>query len=192
MTTLALPVVDAGLWNRGFWYNSSTDRHEGIDYGWYTADPAGSQRVFAAAAGKVVSVSSDGSYNGGWGNRVVIEHAGGSKTGYNHLITGGIKVWVGKSVGRGELIAMMGSTGDSQGRHLHFELYLPNGDRVDAKPYFTKDLPGTTAALESNERIVVSGGVCQRSNRGDYHGVCRSRQGCSQRGCWTFQGICQG
>jgi len=158
VTKLALPVIDAGLWNRGFWYNSQNDRHEGIDYGWYNADPAGSQRVFAAAAGKVVSVNDGGGYNGGWGNRVVIEHAGGSRTGYNHLATGQIKVWVGKTVGKGELIAMMGNTGDSQGTHLHFEFYMPNGDRVDPKPYFTKDMPGSGTDLEANERQVVSGG----------------------------------
>jgi len=86
MTTLSTPVISDDLRGRGYHYNSPNDRHEGIDYGWYYADPEGSRRVFAAAAGTVVSVAASGSYNGGWGNRIVVEHAPGVRTSYSHLL----------------------------------------------------------------------------------------------------------
>lgn len=89
--------------------------HEGIDIG------AGyGCNVVAAAGGTVISAG----WEGGYGNAVTISHGGGLVTHYAHLSS--IKVSSGQTVERGELIGLVGSTGNSQGPHLHFEV-LVNG-----------------------------------------------------------------
>ena len=135
---LSLPVGNAGQRNRGF-----TSTHAGIDYGWYNADPTNSQRTYAAAPGKVLQVINTSGWGDGWGSRVVIEHAPGVLTTYNHYWVNGIKVRPGQLVSTKTYLGQMGSTGKSDGVHLHFELYI-NGARVDPAPYFSKDLPGTS------------------------------------------------
>ena len=93
--------------------------HDGTDFG----IPCGT-RVRAAAGGTVV----DTYYNGGYGNRVIINH--GMKRGknivttYNHLSRD--TVHPGEKVKRGETIAYSGTTGYSTGCHLHF-MVLANG-----------------------------------------------------------------
>lgn len=140
MTKLILPVKSAGQKNRGF-----GNGHDGIDYGWYNADPTNTQKVYAAAAGKVVYLYNGGGWGNGWGSRVIIEHASGVRTAYNHFWANGIKLALGQIVKAGQYIGMMGNTGDSDGTHLHFELYI-NGARVNPEPYYTKDLPGTSVS----------------------------------------------
>lgn len=81
--------------------------------------------VKAAAAGTVTFA---GWHAYGGGNRVVVEHANGLETTYNHLSA--MDVRVGQSVERGEAIARVGSTGASTGCHLHFEV-LVDGKNVD-------------------------------------------------------------
>jgi len=71
-------------------------------------------------------------WNGGYGNRIIINHGNGFKTTYNHLES--IEVEVGQSVDRGQDIAVMGNTGRSTGRHLHFEI-IRNGGFVDPMDY---------------------------------------------------------
>lgn len=115
--------------------------HKGQDTGWGSGD-----RVVAAAPGTVVEVYKGGGYNGGFGNRIVLEHAPGVYTTYNHLLTGSILLRGGATVARGQEIARMGSTGLSTAKHLHFELELGGRGpayRVDPAPYFSRDLPGT-------------------------------------------------
>ena len=149
MTTLSSPAPWG--WKSRGWVSGS---HRGIDYGWYNADPAGSRRVVAAAGGRVVEVYSGGGYNQGWGNRVVIEHAPGVRTTYNHLSS--IAVSVGQEVATGAAVGVMGQTGEVTGISLHFELYL-SGNRVDPAPYFTRHLPGTAPAEPTNPRDRVAG-----------------------------------
>ena len=153
MTKLSLPVGKAGQRNRG-WITGS-GRHSGIDYGWYNADPTNSKRIYAAAPGTVIKVTNTSGWGMGWGSRVVIEHASGVRTTYSHFWKNGIKVRKGQKVVAGTYLGQMGGTGDSQGSHLHFELYL-KGRRVNPDPYFKRDLPGTptlastTPAIEGN------------------------------------------
>lgn len=80
--------------------------------------------VFASAAGTVTE-SGPNSYHG---NRVVVDHGNGLKTTYNHL--SGVLVKAGEAVERGGLIAKSGSTGNSTGCHLHFEVVV-NENFVD-------------------------------------------------------------
>lgn len=82
------------------------------------AAPAGTS-VMASAQGMVV-IASAGGWNGGYGNYVVIEHANGTQTLYAHLQT--VNVSRGATVGQGDVIGSVGSTGRSTGYHLHFEI----------------------------------------------------------------------
>ncbi len=80
--------------------------------------PAGSP-VRAAASGQVIVARSSG-WNGGYGNYVVIKHGNGTQTLYAHLNY--VNVAAGASVGAGDVIGGVGSTGRSTGVHLHFEV----------------------------------------------------------------------
>ena len=88
-----------------------SSRHTGLDIANSKGTP-----IKAAAAGTVSYASWKGSY----GNLIVIDHGGGIQTYYGHLSSIGVSV--GQSVGQGQVIAAMGSTGNSTGPHLHFEI----------------------------------------------------------------------
>ncbi len=85
--------------------------HNGID----VAAPVGTP-VYAAGAGTVISAG----FKQGYGYIVLIDHGYGYTTAYAHLST--ILVEAGQVVEKGGLIAEMGSTGNSTGPHLHFEI----------------------------------------------------------------------
>ena len=101
--------------------------HGGIDI----AAPYGSN-ILAAAGGKVVVVS----YSSGSGNYIVVDHGGGIMTMYAHASK--IVAKVGDTVKRGQVIALVGSTGASTGNHLHFEVRVDN-TKVD--PLIYLDVP---------------------------------------------------
>ncbi|MEV7473581.1 M23 family metallopeptidase [Pseudarthrobacter oxydans] len=81
--------------------------------------------VFSAGSGTVVEAG--WSQNGG-GNRIVVDHGNGMKSTYNHLSS--IEVPVGAVVGKGQRLGGAGTTGNSTGCHLHFEI-VRNGVTVD-------------------------------------------------------------
>ncbi len=95
----------------------SLKAHEGIDL----AAPEGTE-VYAARDGRVSRVGTDPIY----GNFVVVEHDGGWTSLYGHLSS--IRTVLRKEVRSGTLIGTVGSTGQSTGPHLHFEL------RQDGRP----------------------------------------------------------
>lgn len=94
--------------------------------------------VVAAADGTVVATNSSCTHNwgksyscgcgGGYGNYVMISHAGGKMTVYGHLTS--LTVSSGQTVSRGQVIGYVGSTGNSTGPHLHYECRL-NGVRYN-------------------------------------------------------------
>lgn len=94
--------------------------------------------VVAAADGTVIATNSSCTHNwgksyscgcgGGYGNYVMISHAGGKMTVYGHLTS--LTVSTGQSVSRGQVIGYVGSTGNSTGPHLHYECRL-NGVRYN-------------------------------------------------------------
>lgn len=94
--------------------------HKGTDIGrvGYTSS------VYAAKAGTVIVAQ----YSSSYGNYVVVAHGSGNTTLYAHMSS--IKVSVGQSVAQGAVLGITGSTGNSTGPHLHFEV-TENGVRVN-------------------------------------------------------------
>jgi murein DD-endopeptidase MepM/ murein hydrolase activator NlpD len=114
-------------------YQGFAHFHTGIDM----VLPQGSP-VLAADDGVVVLV---GSGTTGYGNYVVLEHSGGLTTLYGHLDRALVKV--GDRVNQAQPIGLEGSTGNSTGAHLHFELRI-NNQPVDPTPYLP---PGPPSAF---------------------------------------------
>ncbi len=76
--------------------------------------------IHASAAGKVISSISNGGWNGGYGNYVIISHNNGTQTLYAHTQKNYVKV--GDTVEQDEMIAKIGMTGKTTGAHVHFEI----------------------------------------------------------------------
>lgn len=101
----------------GFHYSSV---HPAIDIGGNIGNA-----IFATDAGVVVYA---GGSNYGYGNLIVVDHGNGWQSAYAHLSS--INVVCGQSVFQGTVIGGLGSTGNSTGPHLHFELVF-NGAKVN-------------------------------------------------------------
>lgn len=102
-----------------------TKNHTGIDI----ASNQGTA-VYASDGGTVTLAG----WNGGYGNCIMIDHGNGYVTLYGHLSS--ISVSVGQTVSQGATIGAVGSTGNSTGPHLHFEV-LKNGTRIDPEQFFS-------------------------------------------------------
>jgi murein DD-endopeptidase MepM/ murein hydrolase activator NlpD len=82
---------------------------------------------FAAPSGTPVRATAEGvvrfaGQQGGYGNLVIVDHAGGLSSRYGHLLGFAAGIRAGKRVGQGELLAQVGMTGLATGPHLHYEL----------------------------------------------------------------------
>lgn len=104
-------------------YYGGSRGHTGIDIDGEYGDP-----VWAAKSGTVTSAG----YNGSYGNEVVISHGDNLQTRYAHLQS--ISVSAGDEVEIGQQIGEEGSTGNSTGSHLHFEVII-NGETVNPLSY---------------------------------------------------------
>lgn len=101
--------------------------HSGQDF----AVPTGTE-VVAAHGGTVVKAGGNGAGDGpAYGNAIVVKHGNGTYSQYAHLSR--IDVRIGQVVATGQHIALSGSTGNSTGPHLHFEIRMtPNyGSAID-------------------------------------------------------------
>ena len=107
-----------GIRSRGF--------HTGLDIHGETGDS-----VWAALSGTVTTAGWAGNY----GNCVVIKHSDGLSTRYAHLSA--ISVGLGEKVTQGQVIGLEGSTGNSTGSHLHFEVII-SGTAVDPLIYISR------------------------------------------------------
>lgn len=129
IVSASTPIVSS---NKMFWPTTGhritqyfSWSHNGLDIG----DKVGTA-IYAADSGTVEI--SQGGWNGGYGNTILINHGGGKKTRYGHMSK--LLVSKGESVEKGQLIGLMGSTGRSTGSHLHFEVVI-NGTRYNPLNY---------------------------------------------------------
>ena len=97
--------------------------HTGMDIDCRTGDPIG-----ASKAGRVIEAG----WGGGYGNMVIIDHGGGYATLYAHMSR--LYVGGGTSVSQHQKVGACGTTGNSTGDHLHFEIRV-NGQHRDPRPY---------------------------------------------------------
>jgi murein DD-endopeptidase MepM/ murein hydrolase activator NlpD len=97
----------------------SSGRHTGLDFAAAPGTP-----VFSALAGKVV----ESGWGGAYGNHIIVRHDNGVETLYAHLSSAAVST--GDRVLRGQRIGAVGSTGNSSGPHLHFEV-IKNGEQRD-------------------------------------------------------------
>ncbi len=109
-------------------FTGEIEYHDGTDI----AAPNGTQ-ILAAAAGTVTIANGIDSWGGSYGYHIKIDHGGGLETLYAHCSA--ICVTPGQQVQQGEVIGFVGSTGNSTGNHLHFEVWV-NGERTDAMYFF--------------------------------------------------------
>lgn len=94
----------------------------------------------ATTTGTPIKVVADGTvtfaaYSGSYGNLVKVDHGNGVETWYGH--TSKMLVKAGQEVKSGDTIALVGSTGNSTGPHLHFEVRI-NGEHVNPQKYLYK------------------------------------------------------
>ena len=121
--SLIKPV--SGVLSSRFGVRSSirSSAHTGLDIATSTGTPV------AAAAGGTVTFSG---WKGSYGNLLVITHENGVQTYYGHCSK--LYATAGQSVSQGQIIAAVGSTGNSTGPHLHFEIRV-NGVAYNPQNY---------------------------------------------------------
>jgi len=113
----SIPPVQRGYVNSGYGYrkdpfDGKVRFHYGLDFAVNTGT-----NIYAPADGKIKFVGNQG----GYGKVLKIDHGNGNRTLFAHLSN--IKVKLGSSIKRGDLIAISGNTGRSAGPHLHYEVH---------------------------------------------------------------------
>lgn len=137
-------------------------RHTGLDIGCMQGSP-----IYAAHDGKVVVAG----YKGAYGNTVEISANSSFLTSYHHMSR--IAARVGSNVSAGTVIGYIGSTGQSTGPHLHFEVRV-NGKAVDPEKYLngaeipaggavqaglTDNIPGLSTVTAVYDTLKATAGV---------------------------------
>ncbi len=124
---LAVKPVSGNITSRyGEASSIRSSNHTGLDI----AAPNGT-KIKVVADGTVVYTG----YNGSYGNLVKVSHGNGVETWYAHCSK--IYTSIGKTVTAGDVIAAVGSTGNSTGNHLHLEIRI-NGNPVNPQKYLYK------------------------------------------------------
>ena len=117
--------------------------HTGVDYAAPTGTP-----VRAPGDGKVIFRGR----KGGYGNAIIVQHAGGVTTLYGHLSGFAKATRVGRNVTQGDVIGFVGATGLATAPHLHYE-YRINGKYMNPR---TVKLPNAATPLEASERAAFA------------------------------------
>lgn len=127
------PIPGLSIYNINTRYYPSYPGHTGVDI---NINVVGKSVV--AVKDGTVEISTAARYaNGnyrGYGEYVVINHHDGTMTLYAHMLSGSRTVSVGQEVVQGQVLGTVGSTGNSTGPHLHFEVRI-NGRAVNPLPY---------------------------------------------------------
>ncbi len=124
---LICPLQYSGVYvSSPFYRNSDGSYHGALDLCVYGGTYG--LNISAAESGTVITAA----YHWSYGNYVIIDHGNGLSTLYAHASS--LAVGTGQSVSKGQTIAYVGSTGNSGGPHLHFEVRI-NGSRVDPSAY---------------------------------------------------------
>lgn len=127
-------------------YNSKS--HKGVDIGWKGGE---NDNILAHSSGVVVTAvkgkKKDNSTTGTatYGNYIKIKHSNGYYTLYAHLHE--VYVKVGQNVQKGAKIGYMGESGNTFGKHLHFEVRNTKDTRINPEPYLNNDLPNNKKVI---------------------------------------------
>ena len=123
------------LWASGY--------HKGIDL------VSDNRNIYATCDGVVKTVSFD---SDGWGQYVRVED---SKTKnihiFAHMVSGSVKVKVGQAVSRTTILGTMGTTGNSTGIHLHYQIEKSNTDRTVLDPTKWLGIPNKVGTYNSDD-----------------------------------------
>lgn len=156
--------------------------HGGVDISPTNGPGLGNVNVIAAKDGQVIypyvvskkdcsSDQKDYDCGGGYGNFVMIQHDDGTTTLYAHMYENTITVNYGDTVKAGQVIGKMGSSGQSTGMHLHFEVRV-GGQRVDPMNYISEEnkrpKKQTSSFVEGNENTQT---VCLTLKEAGYSDV---------------------
>jgi len=135
-TLVQWPVGAGTSISSGFGYRSCagcSSFHTGVDF-----TPGAGTPIEAVADGVVVdSTVADGS----WGVHVTLEHDVDGVifyTSYAHMQTGSMTLQMGDTVTRGQVIGRVGSTGQSNGAHLHFTVQTADREFINPRPWLTE------------------------------------------------------
>lgn len=133
--TFIWPAPDNCFWlSQG--YNPARS-HYGIDIVSSDDGSCKGRRIVSVADGVVVLAT----YHYSWGYYIRVDHGDGVVTGYAHALQGSFRVNVGDFVRAGQHLSSIGTTGNSTGYHLHFEVWL-DGTRVNPLPYVYSQYTG--------------------------------------------------
>lgn len=126
-------------------YSEAAKFHKAVDIKAKMGTP-----VYAAEAGEVILAITEYTLNKGWGRKIEIKHSNGYVTRYAHLKQ--VNVQVGQEVKADEQIGSVGTTGQSTGPHLHFEI-LQNDENVNPELYvgFRQEL-----TEQARQQVVIS------------------------------------
>lgn len=119
-----------------YWANG----HKGVDLTCSNHD------IYATCDGTVRVVSYD---SAGWGHYVSIGDSDGRRHIFCHLQAGSIKVTPGQKVNRLTVIGTMGTSGNSSGLHLHYQINNKNDTPIDPTPYL--GIPNVKGAYNSKD-----------------------------------------
>ena len=127
------PLPINGSITSGFGYRSDPFTGETVFHGGLDIAASEGTPIVAADDGTVTVANGVDSWGGEYGYYIMIDHGGSYETRYWHCSS--ICVTYGQTVQKGEVIAYVGSTGNSTGNHLHFEI-RNNGNKTDPTSWF--------------------------------------------------------
>ena len=155
-------------------------KHRGIDL----AAPTG--RTVRACASGVVVAASYGAWDSSYGKMVAIRHSGGTYTNCAHLSK--ISVKVGQKVKAGTKIGECGSTGNSTGPHVHFEVHLERKwNRVNPAPYLNECIQDALKPKKKKKKPVKK--KYYKVKRGDTLGEIAKKKGTTVKRLKVLNGI---